>query len=66
MTDKTVVDIKRTEEATGTVWLVDGTRLLVRCIVVGVRRIEGETHPDGSAMYEVASNTIITTKPPRN
>lgn len=64
--EKTVLDIKRAEDATGTVWLVDGTRLMVRTVVTGVRVVEGQFQPDGQPIYEVASHTIIVSKPRRN
>lgn len=64
--NKIDVDIKRTEDATGTVWLVYGSRLMIRVLVTRVLKHEGKFDEEGNQVYEVFHHTQIVTKPPRN
>ena len=59
---RTEIDIVRSEEAAGMVWLADGTRLRVRVMVGRVVRVEGQRNPDGTPVYEVATQLVINAK----
>ncbi len=59
--DSVDLDFKEVEEHWNVYHLSDGTKLKVRLIVRGVKRLNNQFEPDGTPVYVVNSMNIVRT-----
>lgn len=60
---RTPIELKRREDATGMLWLADGTRIAFNSTGNRVWRVEGVVDAEGKPIYEVDFNTVSRMKP---
>ena len=58
------VDIVRSDEPRAEIFLADGTKLLIRTVVMNVKRMDGQYNTDGTPAYAVNHQTIIMVEAP--
>ncbi len=60
--EATEVDVLLSKEQWNEYQLADGKVLLLKTVLVGVQRIEGNTNPDGTPIYQFQTHLVPRVK----
>ena len=60
--EATEVEVLTAEEHWNSYQLVDGKVLMFKEVLVSVFRIEGETNPDGTTVYQFRTHKVVRVK----